>query len=93
LYNGQPFATSQPARFIIRNVQPSVPQISESKQGVITIAPGANQSINTRTGNVDTYADRLVIKHNGQVITTFIRNNSNSPWTKETSAQSVNGVV
>ncbi|WP_374955507.1 hyperosmolarity resistance protein Ebh [Staphylococcus sp. UMB0328] len=93
LYNGQPFATSQPARFIIRNVQPSVPQISESKQGVITIAPGANQSINTRTGNIDTYADRLVIKHNGQVITTFVRNNSTSPWTKEASAQSVNGVV
>ena len=92
-YQGQPFATSQTVRFIIRNVQPTAPQISESKQGVITIAPGANQAIDTRTGQVDTYADRLVIKHNGQVITTFVRNNNTSPWTKETSAQNVTGIV
>ena len=92
-YQGQPFATSQTGRFIIRNVQPTAPQISESKQGVITIAPGANQAIDTRTGHVDTYADRLVIKHNGQVITTFVRNNNTSPWTKETSAQNVTGIV
>ncbi|MEJ7528074.1 hypothetical protein, partial [Staphylococcus lugdunensis] len=40
LYNGRTFATSQPAKFIVKNVQPTKPTISETAQGVLTIAPG-----------------------------------------------------
>ncbi|WP_415918637.1 hyperosmolarity resistance protein Ebh [Staphylococcus warneri] len=93
VYNGRAFATSQAAKFIVKNVQPNKPTLSETTQGVITITPGANQSINTRTGNVNTYADRLVIKRNGSVITSFVRNNNTSPWTKEQTANQVNGIV
>ncbi len=93
LYNGRTFATSQSAKFIVKNVQPNKPTISETAQGEITIAPGNDQRINTSSGNVTTYADRLVIKRNGNVITSFSRNNNRSPWTKEQSAHTVAGLV
>ncbi|WP_435056198.1 hyperosmolarity resistance protein Ebh [Staphylococcus pasteuri] len=93
LYNGRTFATSQPAKFIVKNVQPTKPTISETAQGVLTIAPGNDQRINTSSGNVTTYADRLVIKRNGNVITSFNRNNNRSPWTKEQTAHTVAGLV
>lgn len=93
LYNGRTFATSQPAKFIVKNVQPAKPTISETVQGVITIAPGNDQRINTSSGSVTTYADRLVIKRNGNVITSFSRTNNRSPWTKEQSAQTVAGLI
>ncbi|WP_424842390.1 hyperosmolarity resistance protein Ebh [Staphylococcus pasteuri] len=93
LYNGRTFATSQPAKFIVKNVQPTKPTISETAQGEITIAPGNDQRINTSSGNVTTYADRLIIKRNGNVITSFNRNNNRSPWTKEQSAHTVAGLV
>lgn len=93
LYNGRTFATSQSAKFIVKNVQPTKPTISETAQGEITIAPGNDQRINTSSGNVTTYADRLVIKRNGNVITSFSRNNNRSPWTKEQSAHTVAGLV
>lgn len=57
------------------------------QRGAITIAPGANQTVNTHAGNVTTYADKLVIKRNGNVVTTFTRHNNTSPWVKEASAK------
>ncbi len=65
----------------------------ETAAGAITIAPGANQTVNTHAGNVTTYADKLVIKRNGSVVTTFTRRNNTSPWVKEASATTVAGIA
>lgn len=83
IYNGHTFATSLPAK----------PTVTETAAGVITIAPGANQTVNTHAGNVTTYADKLVIKRNGNVVTTFTRHNNTSPWVKEASAANVAGIA
>lgn len=93
IYNGHTFATSQPAKFVVKDIQPAKPTLTETTAGAITITPGANQTVNTHTGNVTTYADKLVIKRNGNVVTTFTRRNNTSPWVKETSAANVAGIV
>ncbi|SCT08192.1 cell wall associated fibronectin-binding protein [Staphylococcus aureus] len=93
IYNGHTFATSLPAKFVVKNVQPAKPIVTESAAGAITIAPGANQTVNTHAGNVTTYADKLVIKRNGNVVTTFTRHNNTSPWVKEASAAIVAGIA
>lgn len=93
IYNGHTFATSLPAKFVVKNVQPAKPIVTESAAGAITIAPGANQTVNTHAGNVTTYADKLVIKRNGNVVTTFTRHNNTSPWVKEASAATVAGIA
>ncbi|WP_041515432.1 hyperosmolarity resistance protein Ebh, partial [Staphylococcus aureus] len=62
IYNGHTFATSLPAKFVVKDVQPAKPTVTETAAGAITIAPGANQTVNTHAGNVTTYADKLVIK-------------------------------
>ncbi|MFH6264628.1 hyperosmolarity resistance protein Ebh [Staphylococcus aureus] len=93
IYNGHPFATSLPAKFVVKDVQPAKPTVTESAAGAITITPGANQTVNTHAGNVTTYADKLVIKRNGNVVTTFTRRNNTSPWVKEASAANVTGIV
>lgn len=93
IYNGHTFATSQPAKFVVKDVQPVKPTVTETAAGVITITPGANQTVNTHTGNVTTYADKLVIKRNGNVVTTFTRHNNTSPWVKEASAATVAGIA
>ncbi|HDC5988070.1 TPA: hyperosmolarity resistance protein Ebh, partial [Staphylococcus aureus] len=93
IYNGHTFATSLPAKFVVKDVQPSKPTVTETAAGAITIAPGANQTVNTHAGNVTTYADKLVIKRNGSVVTTFTRRNNTSPWVKEASAANVTGIV
>ncbi len=49
--------------------------------------------MNTHAGNVTTYADKLVIKRNGNVVTTFTRRNNTSPWVKEASAATVAGIA
>ncbi len=68
----------------------SKPTVTETAAGAITIAPGANQTVNTHAGNVTTYADKLVIKRNGSVVTTFTRrNNTGWDWVKEASAATV----
>ncbi|MDN8729669.1 hypothetical protein Q0M05_14515, partial [Staphylococcus aureus] len=82
-----------PAKFVVKDVQPSKPTVTETAAGAITIAPGANQTVNTHAGNVTTYADKLVIKRNGSVVTTFTRRNNTSPWVKEASAANVTGIV
>ncbi|MGO4092469.1 hypothetical protein AB2980_20570, partial [Staphylococcus aureus] len=69
------------------------PTVTETAAGAITIAPGANQTVNTHAGNVTTYADKLVIKRNGSVVTTFTRRNNTSPWVKEASAAAVAGIA
>ncbi|HDD6776176.1 TPA: hyperosmolarity resistance protein Ebh, partial [Staphylococcus aureus] len=86
IYNGRTFATSLPAKFVVKDVQPAKPTVTETAAGVITIAPGPNQTVNTHAGNVTAYADKLVIKRNGNVVTTFTRRNNTSPWVKEASA-------
>ncbi len=78
IYNGHTFATSLPAKFVVKDVQPAKPTVTETAAGAITIAPGANQTVNTHAGNVTTYADKLVIKRNGNVVTTFTRRNDTS---------------
>lgn len=83
IYNGHTFATSLPAKFVVKDVQPAKPTVTESAAGAITITPGAIQTVNTHAGNVTTYADKLVIKRNGNVVTTFTRRNNTSPWVKE----------
>ncbi|HEK6720248.1 TPA: hyperosmolarity resistance protein Ebh, partial [Staphylococcus aureus] len=93
IYNGHTFATSLPAKFVVKDVQPAKPTVTESAAGAITITPGANQTVNTHAGNVTTYADKLVIKRNGSVVTTFTRRNNTSPWVKEASAANVTGIV
>ncbi|CAC8058655.1 TPA: hyperosmolarity resistance protein Ebh [Staphylococcus aureus] len=93
IYNGHTFATSLPAKFVVKDVQPAKPTVTETAAGAITIAPGANQTVNTHAGNVTTYADKLVIKRNGNVVTTFTRRNNTSPWVKEASADNVTGIV
>ncbi|HDH6208365.1 TPA: hyperosmolarity resistance protein Ebh, partial [Staphylococcus aureus LTCF-14-59] len=93
IYNGHTFATSLPAKFVVKDVQPAKPTVTETAAGAITIAPGANQTVNTHAGNVTTYADKLVIKRNGSVVTTFTRHNNTSPWVKEASATNVTGIV
>ncbi|SHC44932.1 cell wall associated fibronectin-binding protein [Staphylococcus aureus] len=93
IYNGHTFATSLPAKFVVKDVQPAKPTITESAAGAITITPGANQTVNTYVGNVTTYADKLVIKRNGNVVTTFTRRNNTSPWVKEASAATVAGIA
>ncbi len=93
IYNGHTFATSLPAKFVVKDVQPAKPTVTETAAGAITIAPGANQTVNTHAGNVTTYADKLVIKRNGSVVTTFTRRNNTSPWVKEASAANVTGIV
>lgn len=93
IYNGHTFATSLPAKFVVKDVQPAKPTVTETAAGVITIAPGANQTVNTHAGNVTTYADKLVIKRNGNVVTTFTRHNNTSPWVKEASAANVAGIA
>lgn len=93
IYNGHTFATSLPAKFVVKDVQPAKPTVTETAAGAITIAPGANQTVNTHAGNVTTYADKLVIKRNGNVVTTFTRRNNTSPWVKEASAANVTGIV
>lgn len=93
IYNGHTFATSQPAKFVVKNLQPAKPTVTESAAGAITIAPGVNQTVNTHAGNVTTYADKLVIKRNGNVVTTFTRHNNTSPWVKEASAANVAGIA
>lgn len=93
IYNGHTFATSLPAKFVLKDVQPAKPTVTETAAGAITIAPGANQTVNTHAGNVTTYADKLVIKRNGSVVTTFTRHNNTSPWVKEASATNVTGIV
>ncbi len=93
IYNGHTFATSLPAKFVVKDVQPAKPTITESAAGAITITPGANQAVNTYAGNVTTYADKLVIKRNGNVVTTFTRRNNTSPWVKEASAATVAGIA
>ncbi|HDA2274085.1 TPA: hyperosmolarity resistance protein Ebh, partial [Staphylococcus aureus] len=93
IYNGHTFATSLPAKFVVKDVQPAKPTVTETAAGAITIAPGANQTVNTHAGNVTTYADKLVIKRNGNVVTTFTRRNNTSPWVKEASAVNVTGIV
>lgn len=93
IYNGHTFATSLPAKFVVKDVQPAKPTVTETAAGAITIAPGANQTVNTHAGNVTTYADKLVIKRNGSVVTTFTRRNNTSPWVKEASAAAVAGIA
>ncbi|HCG2317641.1 TPA: hyperosmolarity resistance protein Ebh [Staphylococcus aureus] len=93
IYNGHTFATSLLAKFVVKDVQPAKPTVTETAAGAITIAPGANQTVNTHAGNVTTYADKLVIKRNGNVVTTFTRHNNTSPWVKEASAATVAGIV
>ncbi|MBR8892655.1 hyperosmolarity resistance protein Ebh, partial [Staphylococcus aureus] len=93
IYNGHTFATSLPAKFVVKDVQPAKPTVTETAAGAITIAPGANQTVNTHAGNVTTYADKLVIKRNGNVVTTFTRHNNMSPWVKEASAATVAGIA
>ncbi|MFO8272370.1 hyperosmolarity resistance protein Ebh [Staphylococcus aureus] len=93
IYNGHTFATSLPAKFVVKDVRPAKPTVTETAAGVITIAPGANQTVNTHAGNVTTYADKLVIKRNGNVVTTFTRHNNTSPWVKEASAANVAGIA
>ncbi|HDB2973606.1 TPA: hyperosmolarity resistance protein Ebh [Staphylococcus aureus] len=93
IYNGHTFATSLPAKFVVKDVQPAKPTVTETAAGAITIAPGANQTVNTHAGNVTTYADKLVIKRNGNVVTTFTRRNNTSPWVKEASAATVAGIA
>lgn len=93
IYNGHTFASSLPAKFVVKDVQPAKPTVTETAAGAITIAPGANQIVNTHAGNVTTYADKLVIKRNGNVVTTFTRRNNTSPWVKEASAANVTGIV
>ncbi len=93
IYNGRTFATSLPAKFVVKDVQPAKPTVTETAAGAITIAPGANQTVNTHAGNVTTYADKLVIKRNGNVVTTFTRHNNTSPWVKEASAATVAGIA
>ncbi len=93
IYNGHTFATSLPAKFVVKNVQPAKPTVTETAAGAITITPGANQTVNTHAGNVTTYADKLVIKRNGNVVTTFTRHNNTSPWVKEASAATVAGIA
>lgn len=93
IYNGHTFATSLPAKFVVKDVQPAKPTVTETAAGAITIAPGANQTVNTHAGNVTTYADKLVIKRNGNVVTTFTRCNNTSPWVKEASAATVAGIA
>ncbi|HDJ2934757.1 TPA: hyperosmolarity resistance protein Ebh, partial [Staphylococcus aureus] len=93
IYNGHTFATSLPAKFVVKDVQPAKPTVTETAAGVITIVPGANQTVNTHAGNVTTYADKLVIKRNGNVVTTFTRHNNTSPWVKEASAANVAGIA
>lgn len=93
IYNGHTFASSLPAKFVVKDVQPAKPTVTETAAGAITIAPGANQTVNTHAGNVTTYADKLVIKRNGNVVTTFTRRNNTSPWVKEASAANVTGIV
>ncbi|WP_430373953.1 hyperosmolarity resistance protein Ebh, partial [Staphylococcus aureus] len=93
IYNGHTFATSLPAKFVVKDVQPAKPTVTETAAGAITIAPGANQTVNTHAGNVTTYADKLVIKRNGSVVTTFTRRNNTSPWVKEASAATVAGIA
>ncbi len=82
-----------PAKFVVKDVQPAKPTVTETAAGAITIAPGANQTVNTHAGNVTTYADKLVIKRNGSVVTTFTRRNNTSPWVKEASAATVAGIA
>ncbi len=93
IYNGHTFATSLPAKFVVKDVQPAKPTVTETAAGAITIAPGANQTVNTHAGNVTTYADKLVIKRNSSVVTTFTRRNNTSPWVKEASAATVAGIA
>lgn len=93
IYNGHTFATSLPAKFVVKDVQPAKPTVTETAAGAITIAPGANQTVNTHAGNVTTYADKLVIKRNSNVVTTFTRRNNTSPWVKEASAATVAGIA
>lgn len=93
IYNGRTFATSLPAKFVVKDVQPAKPTVTETAAGAITITPGANQTVNTHAGNVTTYADKLVIKRNGNVVTTFTRRNNTSPWVKEASAATVAGIT
>ncbi len=93
IYNGHTFATSLPAKFVVKDVQPAKPTVTESAVGAITITPGAIQTVNTHAGNVTTYADKLVIKRNGNVVTTFTRRNNTSPWVKEASAATVAGIA
>lgn len=93
IYNGHTFATSLPAKFVVKDVKPAKPTVTETAAGAITIAPGANQTVNTHAGNVTTYADKLVIKRNGNVVTTFTRRNNTSPWVKEASAATVAGIA
>lgn len=93
IYNGHTFATSLPAKFVVKDVQPAKPTVTETAAGAITITPGANQTVNTHAGNVTTYADKLVIKRNGNVVTTFTRHNNTSPWVKEASAATVAGIA
>lgn len=93
IYNGHTFASSLPAKFVVKDVQPAKPTVTETAAGAITIAPGANQTVNTHAGNVTTYADKLVIKRNGNVVTIFTRRNNTSPWVKEASAANVTGIV
>lgn len=93
IYNGHTFATSLPAKFVVKDVQPAKPTVTESAAGAITITPGAIQTVNTHAGNVTTYADKLVIKRNGNVVTTFTRRNNTSPWVKEASAATVAGIA
>ncbi len=68
-------------------------QLSLKQRQEHTIAPGANQTVDTHAGNVTTYADKLVIKRNGNVVTTFTHSNHTSPWVKEASAANVTGIV
>ncbi|MDI1791852.1 hyperosmolarity resistance protein Ebh, partial [Staphylococcus aureus] len=42
IYNGHTFATSLPAKFVVKDVQPAKPTVTETAAGAITIAPGAN---------------------------------------------------
>ncbi|SUK03503.1 extracellular matrix binding protein [Staphylococcus aureus] len=93
IYNGHTFATSLPAKFVVKDVQPAKPTVTETAAGAITITPGANQTVNTHAGNVTTYADKLVIKRNGNVVTIFTRRNNTSPWVKEASAATVAGIA
>ncbi|EGS81877.1 putative CRISPR-associated protein Csc2 [Staphylococcus aureus subsp. aureus 21235] len=93
IYNGHTFVTSLPAKFVVKDVQPAKPTVTETAAGAITITPGANQTVNTHAGNVTTYADKLVIKRNGNVVTTFTRHNNTSPWVKEASAATVAGIA
>lgn len=85
---------SQPGTFIVTHARPNPPTITESNTtGDITITPGTPRPIEIRGTNSHTeaIADKIVIKKNGNKLTTFVKDNQNH-WIVQSGEHNLRGI-